>query len=90
VQHVSHFSHLGLIAFDLFLLLGRFDYCPGLFPVTGTTVTGHSTPGSTVGNPVVNKSIVKIGIRDVIHNFIFALIEKWDTRGILCSEYTVH
>lgn len=55
VQHVSHFSHLGLIAFDFILLLGRFDNRPGLVPITGTVVAGHPATGRTVGNSVKPK-----------------------------------
>lgn len=60
VQHVSHFSQFGLIAFDFFRFPGRFDNRPGLFPVTGTVVAaGYSASGRTVGNPVFyNKSTI--------------------------------
>jgi len=52
VQHVSHFSHLGLIAFDFILLLGSLDDRPGLVPITGTVVAGHPASGRTIRNPV--------------------------------------
>lgn len=57
MQHVSHFSHFGLVAFDLFLLLGRFDNRrSGFVPITGNVVAGHSASGRAVRNPMYTKN----------------------------------
>lgn len=60
MQHVSHFSHLGLIAFDFILLLGRsVDNRPGLVPITTRTiVAGHTASGRTIRNPVNIRKII--------------------------------
>jgi hypothetical protein len=52
MQHVSHFSHLGLIAFDFILLLRSIDNRPGLIPITGTVVSGNSTSRRTIRNSI--------------------------------------
>lgn len=60
MQHVSHFSQLGLVAFDFFGLgLWRFDDRSRLFPVTRTVAAGHSATGRAVRNPVKQSDVKK-------------------------------
>lgn len=65
MQHVSHFSHLGLIAFDFILLLGSLDNRPGLVPITGTIVAGHPASGRTIRNSVSPKQFSRRTINKI-------------------------
>lgn len=81
MQHVSHFSHFGLIAFNLFLLLGRFDNRrSGFVPITVNVVAaaaGHSATGRTVRNPTHTKTVTAMTRRKrdirTRNNIVFAL-----------------